>query len=665
MVGGETPVPYSAEAPAPYRSAAKQAIAAEAKAGRAARTAKAPGELVAGHPDAGEFRQEQFRPDNPSEPAQTVAQAPKADVAGQVPAEAQVPLTPEAVSGKTPTPQQQARQRSYSELLAKLKGEGAPKTPEPVLGAPESIPGQPGAVPGAEPPQTGVALPEGGSSIVEPPGVPAEVPGAAVEPHISAGEPAVETSPLHQFMNPGMKNPGSLIKTEQGATGLNYRQAREAEGYRYVKGNWERNPDVPLGPTSGYARDSNLIAQGKAPEGPLAPPAAPVIPDSAAPREPWVQEGHDFLDRIKALGKDPSGSVDPAYAMKLAAPVAGAAIGAPVGASYDKRNPGSGALKGAILGGLIGAAGTSGPQALINLRNAGLLSGLAQVKKPLSDMGAYVGMMGEQAFSGPARNLWISPTGAATAGRMAKEALRLPTNFKNYGKGFMHPEITGDLLGDLPNLPQNRGLLGQVARPFAGAQNATVEAMMRSGISRAAAEKALFVAKPESQLGTDMLGLQKNLLARFLRPFARIGTNLVEQGIQRTPGLNIYAQKRFNFGNPDTLAARNIMGLGAMATGAGVGAMDKKLAAEGHPVSPAVKGLRRALMAAYGLPYTIAEAIAGSEPREIYYMIPGLSQVIPPPGPNETTESYVQKLGKDLLNQIVPAALKPDPGSVR
>jgi hypothetical protein len=501
--------------------------------------------------------------------------------------------------------------------------------------------------------------------------------GEAAGPAASAAAEAPETA-LAKF-----------FRTRKGATGANLRQARAAANAGEI-------------PTDEFARDSHLLELGKAPEGPFAtslPPArkpselmdqlqqmlgdkgdagrvidegatAPIAggtteplptgnPDAGAAladdAPDWVKQQAAAADALAAMKKDPGqqGSVSPALLKALGLPIAGAATGAVAGPMLDPDDPDA-AVKGALAGGALGYGVGHGGQELINMRNAGLLATpSAQLKKPLSDAGAYIQKAAESAFSGKRDE----------AVAMLKEMFN-PVNFSNYGRAFKNPALAEDVIGDTakPYIEPAKGLMGLVARPFAAAQYATSQAMQRAGVTPEEAKNVLLLGKPETQLAQRWLDLQKlpgwqGQAVRAVRPFARIGTNIFERGFQRIPGVSMLT------GDPETKVARTILGAGALGAGALTGAGDSDNEEQGgEPTSPLVQGLRRALMASYGVPFVLGESLTGPHGiRDLYYMTPGTSQTLPAPAPKDTIFSYGKKFGKRWLDQMMPDWANPLP----
>lgn len=541
-----------------------------------------------------------------------------------------------------------------------------------------------GGLPGDGRPRIAQDAP-GLTSPSEPSIAPTQPANVAPEPIVSPGEPNGANPPPE---SPLLK----ILRTKKGATGANYRMAKEAAAAGEI-------------PSADYARDSHLIQLGKPPEGPFAAPKAPrkptdlleqVLemskpkqsfdwpevggrmemtpegshtlapieggtveppvgnPDAGAAGSPdapdWIRQANEELEAMKK-DRGQSGAIAPGL-LRLLTAGTGAAIGAPTASYLDPDDPNAG-VKGALAGAALGYAGSGGPQELINWRNAGLLATpSAQFKKPLSDIGAYVGHGLEQALSGN-RQL---------AANMGQEALRFPTNISNYVKAFKDPRLAEDVIGDTakPYIEPAKGLMGIVARPFAAAQYATSQAMQRAGVTPDEAKDTLLLGTPKAELFKKWLDLQKlpgwqGQAVRAVRPFARIGTNLFERGWERIPGISMMT------GDPETRVARTLLGTGALAAGALTGHSDEQdMEQGGEPTSPIVRGLRRALLASYGIPFMAGEALAGpGGMRDLAYMVPGLSQTIPMPGPKDNAAAWGEKIGKRWLDQMMPDWLAP------
>lgn len=538
-----------------------------------------------------------------------------------------------------------------------------------------------------EPPKVGP------SGWVEPPATAVESQAVATDPvgpPAPASQGSRDPTPVGDAHIPPQDAPGATtgpapesallrwFKTPQGATGANYGAAKAGV----------KTGDAA---TAALARDQHLIQLGRPPEGPLADPSfrfglsgdvppisgdVPPIqggmtepppqamtgnPDAgaslAADALDWIKEQSSAVDRMKRE----SGQINPAL-LKFLGGASGAVVGAPVGAYMDPDDPNA-AVKGAVAGGVLGYAGSQGANELINWRNAGLLATpAAQGKKPLSDISAVMAQAAEDMLSGNKQR------GANTV----RELLRVPTNAQTLWQGLKHPELAEDVLGDAakPMLDRSRGALGWVARPFAGMQHMSSQIMQRAGATPEEARRTLMLGSPmEERVKGDLLDragaydaaqklldLQKYPVVRALRPFARIGTNIAIRGAQRIPGLSMVT------GDPSTRVARTALGAGAMGLGALVGASDTQAQDAGEePTSPLLRGLRRAALASYGLPFTLGESLAGPRGiRDLIYMTPGTTETIPPPAPQDTLTSYGKKFGKRWLDQLIPDWANPE-----
>lgn len=383
-------------------------------------------------------------------------------------------------------------------------------------------------------------------------------------------------------------------------------------------------------------------------------------PETAPQGADWIQQE---LDEVAKRRGNQGGFINPS----LISGATGALVGAPIGAEANPDDP-YGAVKGALAGGLIGYGGVKGAmkgrasgkgmiggatRELTNQRNAGLLLGPAQIKKPLSDLGAVITDAAERMMT----------SGKQEQGtNILKELFRVPTNVSNYGAALKDPNLAGEVIGDRLSqaAPAEQGLLGLVGRPFGAAQYATQQVLQRAGVPAEEARKILFLGDPESKLGKWWMSAQDpritgqfgSNVVKAVRPFARIATNLAERGIQRTPGLSLMT------GDPETRMARTALGTGAMMAGGMTGMADSQLKENGEePPSALVRGLRRAAMASYGLPFIAGEAMTGpGAMSDLYYAIPGLNSPVKPPAPNESIMSYTGKSIRNWLNQLLPGS---------
>jgi hypothetical protein len=358
------------------------------------------------------------------------------------------------------------------------------------------------------------------------------------------------------------------------------------------------------------------------------------------------------------LRKNQSGEMNPAL-LKFLTGATGAVIGAPIGANLNQYDPLTGALQGAAVGGIAGTAmGARSIDPIIRLRNAGLLSGIVQAKKPLADAGIMAGTAMEKLLSGA---LHANPEDLKLGGRMMKESFRVPTNVYNYVQGIKHPGLLEGAMGDIREATPT-DLLGMTVRPLTGAMYATQQAMDRAGMPLDEIKRALLTtANPQSEVGSWWLKGQKYTPIRVLRPFAKFGTNWMEQGIQRIPGLSYLPESMVGTmkGPAQDRAARSILGAGSMGAGYLEGQREQEQADEGTPVSPAMQGLLKAAVGRYGLPFVLGEAMVPGGVNRLIQSIPGTQAVMPIAQKSEDIIDYLKRFGAGELNQAVPAFLNP------
>lgn len=555
-------------------------------------------------------------------------------------------------------------------------------------------------------------------------------------PELSAELPAAATVPDDAPQTVG------FFKSPVDAAGANYRAAKAAEGENPLA---RRQAGVALNaeaaraglPTKGPTDLGKFLSSRVEPElGGAAPAPAPKAPRLFNKGGGASQRGHNFLDDLRAsageqapaapaaasteqlnaqdiqalsgiadpadrraaiqrLIEEQGGGISQAVLAKLGSAASGALIGAPIGAAANPDDPYA-ALKGGLTGGALGFAGANGAmkameagrgaaggalKELTQMRNAGLLSGIAQIKKPLSDIGAIVGKGAEDTL---------------TPGRMGqgldilKELFRVPTNARNYGAAMKNPELAGEVIGDAlkSNAPTDQGLLGWVGRPFGAAQYASQQILERAGVSPEEARKILYLGNPSDTGGAtgaasqaylnlqdpQMLsrlvshtpgvtpeaaqaaGRNASQFVRAVRPFARISSNLFAHGVQTIPGVSLMT------GDPETRMARTLLGSGALAAGAATGASDvADQEAGAEPPSAAIRGLRRAALAKYSLPFIMGEAMFGPRgARDLYYAVPGMNALLEPPGPKDTVFSYGGKQVRNWLKQLLPGVMEPN-----
>jgi hypothetical protein len=92
----------------------------------------------------------------------------------------------------------------------------------------------------------------------------------------------------------------------------------------------------------------------------------------------------------------------------------------------------------------------------------------------------------------------------------------------------------------------------------------------RGGLSRNEARTSLFTSEPKSVSGKWMAARPEGMSA--VMPFVRTGTNIVERGLEHTPGIGMLPAVRAMRGDPtNRVLARQAMGALALAAGVGYG----------------------------------------------------------------------------------------------
>lgn len=461
--------------------------------------------------------------------------------------------------------------------------------------------------------------------------------------------PEPQPSPLAQLVNPGLKNPGNIIRTRAGASGLGY-AAQKAD---------PNVPQVALDAGRDALKRENAAGAARRAAEASGPPS--MSPDDIKAVQDQIDAAKADPSLLKRFMNGESGAVDPRL-MKFATGGLGALIGAPIGYAQDPNDP-MAAVKGATMGGAVGYAGGSGMEQalergsgglggavreLTHWRNAGLLSSpSAQLKKLLSDIGTYHINAVEKL-----------PSGDFERGvNMLKESplLHPIQSIKDYAAGLANPGLASEIAGT----QANEGPLGLVARPYSAAQNVIQEAAARAGVSKDEIRNMAFLGKPQSAGGKLIMKAQQDpgafgAFMRAIHPFARIGVNLGEAGIQRLPGVGY--SKALNWEPEATRLARTIGGTAAVGAGAVEGMYNTTQKEQGaEPMSPMMEGLSLAATPQYAVPRLLGRALTESgAARRLYNAIPGLGSLVAAPGPNETIDETAVKAIKNWLDQTAP-----------
>lgn len=182
------------------------------------------------------------------------------------------------------------------------------------------------------------------------------------------------------------------------------------------------------------------------------------------------------------------------------------------------------------------------------------------------------------------------------------------------------------------------GVLGIPSRMMAAVDEGVTGGMERAGVSREAAKEALLTSNPKSETGKWLS--KAPALVRLPMPFVRTATNLVERGLEHTPGVGaLPAVRKMRNPTRQQLIARQ--SLGALAAAAG-------LAAGGD------NAYFGALMGPLGIPYAGAAATKEAWKRKddpVQAFADTIRNSLPLP-----TDAVDYDLGR-WLSQFVPGIL--------
>ena len=285
---------------------------------------------------------------------------------------------------------------------------------------------------------------------------------------------------------------------------------------------------------------------------------------------------------------------------ELAYPLGGAVAGGLAGPLVDKEqaDPLTSTIGGAGTGALLGALVKS-PALVERMRSSGLFSGAAIPKSALGNVGALGAFAAEHPGSAAdiIREAFSPET--LTAGKkawtrgMVREGIEEPNSVFSYpGRAIGMPDaMARDVLqramskrsGSLPGISSSEDL--------------------------AEAGRYTLSGDPSTELAQDAIKHTKNPYVRMIAPVVRTASNMVERGIERTPGLGGLAAVREWSGASPELARRRQM-LGAVAALGGVGAgmatapgTELEELGEWAPYAAALGG-------PYGLPFALS-SVAG------------------------------------------------------
>lgn len=203
----------------------------------------------------------------------------------------------------------------------------------------------------------------------------------------------------------------------------------------------------------------------------------------------------------------------------------------------------------------------------------------------------------------------------AVGAKAAEEALT--GNVSGAGKilrEFFSPETFRDVRTAWRNPEEGRwgsntGVLGMPGRAMGAVDKGTKEALRRAGISEDDAALITYTNQPKSVAGQSLVkGFNNSGLGRLFVPFSRTATNIVERGLERTPGVgSLPWVKDMTNATPGQQLARQAIGGGTMYSGYKLAQDSEKAKARGES-SPVDNRVVQALLGPYALPVSMAVA---------------------------------------------------------
>ena len=229
---------------------------------------------------------------------------------------------------------------------------------------------------------------------------------------------------------------------------------------------------------------------------------------------------------------------------RLAVPLGAAMGGAAIGSAFDEKNPVKGGALGGLAGldlGMLASGGGTWLQKLNSARIESMLSGMAIPKNIATN---YIGA--------PAQLAW-----EMGSTRPITEALRLPTNLREFGKVVSSGRSAGPTMGlgsTSPGTP-----MSLVGRTISGIDQSALNAFQRAGVPQEMVDRNLFTGKNKIL----NFGEKANKVLSVPFPFQRVPFNILETG-----GQELYALS--DWSTPMAIR-RNMATLGSMAGGRAIG----------------------------------------------------------------------------------------------
>ena len=292
----------------------------------------------------------------------------------------------------------------------------------------------------------------------------------------------------------------------------------------------------------------------------------------------------DFLTRLRGQ----SGAADPRLLLK----VLGAGGGAAVGASTDQDHP----LRGALIGGALGAGAGFAPELMehgmpsmdeVTSKGGQLLKDAAQLYPSYQRFNLL------SSIPGLIKNAMVAPYGSGITGGIEQTLLGNPegpralksfANPLNYLKKMYQDYHEADRLVGNASRAESR-TMGEETTPlrkffaFPGTYIASGDAANRdllgaSGMSEPLQRQYSLTSEPFTKFGKKLVDIVRgSYVGQTFLPFVRTATNAMEQGALRTPGLGSFVNMVQE--SPDNLKTQLVkqgLGLGYGLAGYGIGA---------------------------------------------------------------------------------------------
>jgi len=271
----------------------------------------------------------------------------------------------------------------------------------------------------------------------------------------------------------------------------------------------------------------------------------------------------EAVQKLVAAGKLPDPN-DPELGFatrELLRTLGGAAVGGVTGGALEPEHPLVGGGLGAILGALV--ANPSLARGYLPYQYEAMLSGAALPKNIAGVTGSIAGAALEHPELAPdIARAAISPKTLETL----RKSFTSPAGETRWTEGTTASQFRGPF-----------------TRMMGAVDTAGNDVLQRAGLPEGYARRLTATSEPRSKTGGALVSLARE--APMLLPFARTGVNLVERGLERTPGVNLLpavdrmtaedSRPLLEGGSSrggSTRTRRSLLGLAALAAGAGYGA---------------------------------------------------------------------------------------------